>query len=69
MLKQLADQLVINQKPSWAFEIKWSDRYFEQYGELKSLLQQVRLQFIPAAVYAYIVGHNTFEKKQQTIGL
>lgn len=84
---------IINQKPNWAVEIKWSDRYFEHIGELKSLLQfmeinkvdeaivtsiskfgekqlqKVRLQFIPAAIYAYIVGHNTFEKKQQSIGL
>ena len=84
---------IIKQKPNWAVEIKWSDRYFEHIVELKSLLQfmeinkvdeaivtsiskfgekqlqKVRLQFIPAAIYTYIVGHNTFEKKQQTIGL
>ena len=28
----------LRQKPSWAVEIKWSDRYFEHPGELKSLL-------------------------------
>jgi hypothetical protein len=84
---------LIKQKPGWAVEIKWSDRYFEHYKELKSLLQfmeinsieeaivttiskfeekqlqKIRLQYIPSAVYAYIVGHNTFEKKQQTLGL
>ncbi len=27
-----------NQKPQWAVEIKWSDRYYEHIGELKSLL-------------------------------
>ena len=26
------------QKPSWAVEIKWSDRYYDHIGELKSLL-------------------------------
>ncbi|MCF0181583.1 MAG: ATP-binding protein [Muribaculaceae bacterium] len=29
---------VARQKPSWAVEIKWSDRYFEHPGELESLL-------------------------------
>ncbi len=29
----------------------------------------MRLLFIPAALYAYIVGKNTFEKKQQLLGL
>jgi predicted AAA+ superfamily ATPase len=29
----------VRQKPDWAVEIKWSDRYVEQSGELKSLLQ------------------------------
>jgi len=38
-----------------------------KFGEKQ--LQKIKLQFIPAAVCAYIVGHNTFEKKQQTIGL
>lgn len=27
-----------NQKPQWAVEIKWSDRYYDHIGELKSLL-------------------------------
>ena len=72
----------------WAVEIKWSDRYYENYGELQSLLQfmekngidsavvtsikksgykkldKVGLQFIPAAIYAYIVGKNTLLKKE-----
>ncbi|WP_455641948.1 ATP-binding protein [Parabacteroides johnsonii] len=30
---------------------------------------EVRLLFIPAAIYAYMVGQNTFEKKQQRLGL
>jgi predicted AAA+ superfamily ATPase len=29
----------VRQKPYWAVEIKWSDRYVEYCGELKSLLQ------------------------------
>jgi hypothetical protein len=83
----------VRQKPFWAVEIKWSDRYVEHYGELKSLLQflttnrlgeaivttiskydrkdldEVGIQFIPSAVYAYIVGKNTIEKKQLAVGL
>jgi len=76
-------------KPQWALEIKWSNRYFEAPGELKSLLQfcqknnnlrsalvttidktgtialqDVDLHFVPAAVYAYVVGFNTLEQKR-----
>lgn len=75
------------QKPLWAVEIKWSDRYFAQPGGLKSLLafmeanhlssaivtsistydykqmDTVGLQFIPAALYAYIVGDNTLKQR------
>lgn len=84
---------VIKQKPYWAVEIKWSDRYVDQPGELKALLQfleinhlseaivtsitkyqkremdKVSLQFIPSAVYAYIVGKNTIERKQMALGM
>lgn len=83
----------INQKPMWAVEVKWSDRYYEHTGELQSLLnfmennrigqaivtsiekkgkkqlEKVALQFIPTAVYAYIVGHNTLQERRQKIGL
>jgi uncharacterized protein len=81
------------QKPMWAVEIKWSDRYVDNPGELKSLLSfmeanrlkqaivtsieksaikrldSVTLQFIPTALYAYIVGHNTLLERRQMIGL
>jgi hypothetical protein len=67
----------------WALEIKWSDRYTSQPGELKSLLkfctdnhfdeayvtsitknetiqlENIKLHFIPASVYAYTVGAMT----------
>jgi predicted AAA+ superfamily ATPase len=75
-------------KPDWAVEIKWSNRYFEAPNELKSLsffceenkLEQalvtsidksgikefnnLQIQFLPAAVYAYNVGKNTLESKK-----
>lgn len=78
---------IASQKPNWAVEIKWSDRYYEQPGDLKSLLSfmqnnnlstalvtsiskfgfkqldSVSLQFMPSAIYAYIVGYNTIHKK------
>jgi len=78
---------VARQKPSWAVEVKWSDRYYNETGDLKSLLsflqnnelqsavvtstsiyatkhlKNLTLQFIPAAVYAYIVGVNTINRK------
>ncbi|GHT29144.1 hypothetical protein AGMMS49574_05000 [Bacteroidia bacterium] len=84
---------VAKQKPWWAVEIKWSDRYFEHTNDLKSLLefmeanhlrqaivtsiektglkemQSVNLQFIPASVYAYIIGKNTIDRKQQQLGI
>lgn len=74
-------------KPIWALEIKWSNRYIEEPGELKSLFQfcsknnlssalvttldkfttrnlnSLQLYFVPAAVYAYVVGYNTLEQK------
>jgi len=75
-------------KPYWALEIKWSNRFYESPGELKSLLQfcqknnlrsalvttldkegaltlqGLTLHFVPSAVYAYVVGHNTIEHKR-----
>ncbi len=81
-----------NFKPQWALEIKWSNRYYENPGELKSLLsfcetnqlksalvttidkagsremQQMKLHFLPSALYAYTVGKNTILQKQQRIG-
>lgn len=74
-------------KPQWALEIKWSNRFYDEPGELKSLLwfcennkltsalvttidkegvrdlKGVRLIFVPAALYAYVVGVNTLEQK------
>lgn len=74
-------------KPQWALEIKWSNRFYEEPGELKSLLhfcennklnsalittidiegikeqRGVQLNFVPASIYAYVVGNNTLEQK------
>lgn len=74
-------------KPQWALEIKWSNRFYEEPGALKSLLQfcetnklasalvtsidvegtreqkGIELIFVPAAIYAYVVGVNTLEQK------
>jgi predicted AAA+ superfamily ATPase len=76
-----------NLKPSWALEIKWSDRFYNKPGELKSLLSfcqknklgsamittiekegvvsfnEIDLDFVPAATYAYAVGNNTLRRK------
>jgi predicted AAA+ superfamily ATPase len=75
-------------RPDWAVEIKWSNRYFEAPNELKSLaafceennLKQamvtsidksgvkecnnIQIQYLPAAVYAYNVGKNTLESQK-----
>jgi predicted AAA+ superfamily ATPase len=74
-------------KPQWALEIKWSNRFYNEPGELKSLLQfcennkmnsalittidregmreqkGIELTFVPASLYAYVVGSNTLEQK------
>jgi predicted AAA+ superfamily ATPase len=45
---------VAKQKPSWAVEIKWSDRYFEHPGELKSLLMFMETNRLSRAVVTSI---------------
>jgi len=74
-------------KPQWALEIKWSNRFYEEPGELKSLIhfcennklssalittidiegqreqKGIQLIYVPASVYAYVVGNNTLEQK------
>lgn len=81
------------QKPDWAVEIKWSDRYYDRPGELAALLYfmkkhglksawvtgisrfgvkeaaGVRLQFLPAACYAYTVGRCNLERRPAAFGL
>jgi len=76
-------------KPLWALEIKWSNRSWENVGELKSLMSfcqtnnlrsalvttldksgskvmnEMKLHFIPSALYAYAVGKNTILQKQK----
>ena len=76
-----------NLKPQWALEIKWSNRFYEEPGELKSLLQfcqnnnlssalvtsidiegireqkGITINYVPASIYAYVVGNNTLEQK------
>lgn len=29
---------IANQRPNWAVEVKWTDRYYDRPGELESLL-------------------------------
>jgi hypothetical protein len=76
-------------KPQWALEIKWSNRFYEEPGELKSLIEfcqknhldsalvttrdiegtkdfkGIHFVFIPAALYAYVIGINTLQKKRK----
>lgn len=76
-------------KPNWAIEIKWSNRYFENPGELKGLIwfckknkldtalvttidkegikdyDGIKLVFVPASIYAYVVGINTIGLKRK----
>ncbi|MCD8310029.1 MAG: ATP-binding protein [Prevotellaceae bacterium] len=81
------------QKPDWAVEVKWTDRFFERPNELLSLkyfmdknrmdyalvtsiskwgtrkIDDIILQFIPVACYAYIVGENTMNHTKTSFGL
>ena len=83
------DMVYLNEKtmkPAWAVEIKWSNLFYSNPGELKSLIgfskknnlksslvttidkegiaeiKGLKLYFVPASTYAYIVGKNTFDK-------
>lgn len=84
---------IAKQKPNWAVEVKWTDRYYDRPGELESLLsfmdknglvnaivtsinaegikemERVKLIFIPAACYAYVVGENTIRQMMASYGL
>lgn len=84
---------IARQKPDWAVEIKWTDRFFEHPNELVSLkyfmeknqmncalvtsisksgsikIDNLTLQFIPVACYAYIVGENTMNHTKASYGL
>lgn len=84
---------IARQKPDWAVEIKWSDRFYERPNELDSLkyfmeknqmnyglvtsiskngsikIDNLTLQFIPVACYAYIVGENTMNHTKALYGL
>jgi uncharacterized protein len=83
---QLADKALL---PIWAVEIKWSNQFFDNPRDLKSLHQflkdnnlttalvttidkegvkmvdNIKLTFVPASVYAYSVGRNTLSQKQK----
>ncbi len=43
-----------SQKPLWAVEVKWSDRYFEHSGELKSLLNFMENNHMEQAIVTSI---------------
>ena len=48
-----------NQKPAWAVEMKWSDRYFDAPGELKSLLSFMENNHLPAAIVSSRTKYGT----------
>ena len=53
-------------KPAWALEIKWSNRYYEKPGELKSLIQFCEKNLLCSALVTSIdkegiVKHNNIE--------
>lgn len=44
----------VNQKPLWAVEVKWSDRYYEHTGKLQSLLSFMENNQIKQAIVTSI---------------
>jgi hypothetical protein len=48
-----------NQKPSWAVEMKWSDRYYDAPGELKSLLSFMDRNHLLAAIVSSRTKYGT----------
>lgn len=84
---------IARQKPLWAVEIKWTDRFYERPSELESLkfflernqmshalvtsisksgsikIEDITLQFMPVACYAYVVGENTMNQTKVFYGL
>lgn len=49
------------QKAAWAIEVKWSDRYFKNPSELKSLLKFCSTNAIGDAVVTTLTKHETIE--------
>ena len=49
----------LNQKPAWAVEMKWSDRYFDAPGELKSLLSFMSKNQLRAAIVSSRTKYGT----------
>lgn len=76
-------------KPYWVLEIKWSNRFYENPKELRSLVwfckknklttalvttidkegtdeyDGIKMVYVPASIYAYVVGRNTIEQKRK----
>ena len=48
-------------KPKWALEIKWSDRYFEKPGELKSLIKFCKENNLQSPVVTSITKEGNIE--------
>jgi len=57
----------LNQKPLWAVEVKWSDRYFEHSGELKSLLNFMETNRMQQAIVTSI--EKTGLKQMRSVSL
>lgn len=49
----------LHQKPAWAVEMKWSDRYFDTPGELKSLLSFMENNHLNAAIVSSRTKYGT----------
>ncbi|GHV50550.1 ATPase [Bacteroidia bacterium] len=63
----IVDLDIARQKPHWAVEIKWSDRYFEHAGELKSLLEFMETNSLRHAIVTSIEKSGI--KEMQTVSL
>lgn len=58
---------IAKQKPNWAVEIKWTDRYFDKPGELESLLYFMEKNNLTDAIVTSINGEGL--KKLERVNL
>ena len=45
---------IAKQKPNWAVEVKWTDRYYDRPGELESLLCFMEINNLAYAIVTSI---------------
>lgn len=58
---------IVTQKPCWCVEIKWSDRYYDETADLRSLLSFLSANNLPSSVVTSISTYATREMETSTL--